>query len=125
VVGWLYRTAMNLCFDRRRRLRLVTSDVDIAEPVDNAPLPDENFAAREAHLEVARALGNLPERYRAALVLCYYEGMTNALAAQVLELNVKALESLLLRARRQMRVLLEERQLAPGDLLASCHPCAA
>ncbi len=125
VVGWLYRTAMNLCFDRKRRLRLVTSDVDMPDPVDDAPLPDENFAAREAHREVAQALADLPERYRAALVLCYYEELTNALAAQVLDLNVKALESLLLRARRQMRALLEARQLVPADLLASCHPCAA
>jgi RNA polymerase sigma factor (sigma-70 family) len=123
-VGWLYRTAMNLCFDRKRRLRLVTDEA-FPEPIDDAPLPDESIAAREAHREVACALANLPERYRAALVLCYYEGLTNALAAQVLDLNIKALESLLLRARRQMRVLLEERELASSDLLASSRICAA
>jgi RNA polymerase sigma-70 factor, ECF subfamily len=125
VVGWLYRTAMNLCFDRRRRLRLVSCEEPPPEPVDDAPLADESMAAREAHRAVARALADLPERYRAALVLCYYEGFTNALAAQILDLNIKAMESLLLRARRQMRALLEERELSPGDLLAACSPCAA
>jgi len=125
VVGWLYRTAMNLCFDRRRRLRLVTSDGEMPEPIDDGPLPDETFEAHEAHRAVARALADLPERYRAALVLCYYEGLTNALAAQVLDLNIKAMESLLLRARRQMRTLLEDRQYEARELLASCHPCAA
>jgi RNA polymerase sigma-70 factor (ECF subfamily) len=125
VVGWLYRTAMNLCFDRRRRLRLVTSDADLPEAVDDGPLPDESFEAREAHLAVARALADLPERYRAALVLCYYEGLTNAVAAGVLDLNTKAMESLLLRARRQMRNLLEQQPLAARDLLASSRPCAA
>ena len=124
VVGWLYRTAMNLCFDRKRRLRLV-SDEPPPEVIDDAPLPDETIAAGEAHLAVARALADLPERYRAALVLCYYEGLTNALAAQVLDLNIKAMESLLLRARRQMRTLLEDRELGLGELLAPCPSYAA
>jgi RNA polymerase sigma-70 factor (ECF subfamily) len=124
LVGWLYRTAMNLCFDRRRRLRLVSSE-ELPEPIDDAPLPDESIAALEARRVVARALADLPERYRAALVLCYYEGFTNALAAQVLDLNIKAMESLLFRARRQMRALLEEREFGPGDLLPACSPCAA
>jgi RNA polymerase sigma-70 factor (ECF subfamily) len=65
---------------------------------------------------VAAALADLPERYRAALVLCYYENFSNALAAQVLDLNIKAMESLLFRARRQMRELLEARDITCRDV---------
>ena len=119
LVGWLYRAAMNLCFDRFRKFRVVTAD-SLPELADGALLADGLIEADEARHAVIRALADLPERYRAALVLCYYEGLSNALAAEVLELNVKAMESLLFRARKQLRELLEARQFTPRDLL-SCY----
>ncbi len=115
LVGWLHRVTMNLCFDRKRRLRVVVTD-DLPETIDTAPLADRVIETRQAREEVARALADLPERYRAALVLCYYEDLSNALAAQVLDLNIKAMESLLFRARRQMRELLEARGINAGDV---------
>lgn len=115
LVGWLHRVAVNLCFDRKRRFRVVPTD-EVPDRADDAPLADELLEAREAHVAVAEALANLPERYRAALVLCYYENFTNALAAQVMDLNIKAMESLLFRARRQMRELLVARDVTCGDV---------
>lgn len=117
LVGWLHRVTVNLCFDRRRRLRVVPSD-NLPDRIDDAPLADRVLEADEATRAVARALGALPERYRAALVLCYYEGLTNAVAAEALELNVKAMESLLFRARQKMRSLLEQAQFSPRETLA-------
>lgn len=115
LVGWLHRVAMNLCFDRKRRFRVVTADT-MPDSVDAAPLADRQIERREACAQVAAALADLPERYRAALVLCYYENFSNALAAQVLDLNIKAMESLLFRARRQMRDLLEARDITSRDV---------
>lgn len=115
LVGWLHRVAMNLCFDRKRRFRVVTTP-ELPDMADEAPLADALIEADEAQHAVRAALDDLPERYRAALVLCYYEGFTNALAAQALDLNIKAMESLLFRARRQMRELLTARDVAPRDL---------
>lgn len=117
LVGWLHRVAMNLCFDRKRRFRVVTVDT-MPDPADDAAPVDRRIEADQAAQAVAAALDDLPERYRAALVLCYYEGFSNALAAEVLDLNIKAMESLLFRARRQMRTLLETRDVACADLEA-------
>lgn len=117
LVGWLHRVTMNLCFDRKRRFRVVTVET-LPDPADEAPLADRRIEADQASEAVAAALADLPERYRAALVLCYYEGFSNALAAQVLDLNIKAMESLLFRARRQMRTLLEARDVSCADLEA-------
>lgn len=116
LVGWLYRAAMNQCFDRHRRFRAVTVD-RLPELADGAPLADGLIEAGQAQHAVAAALADLPERHRAALVLCYYEGLSNAVAAEVLDLNLKAMESLLFRARRTMRELLEARQFSSLDLL--------
>lgn len=124
LIGWLYRIAVNLCFDRRRRWQVVVADQP-AEQTDDAPLPDCLLEADEVRRAVAAALADLPERYRAALVLCYYENLTNAVAAEALELNVKAMESLLLRARRQMRSLLAARNLTSPDLLPAIRENAA
>ncbi|MEO0030330.1 MAG: hypothetical protein RIS94_88 [Pseudomonadota bacterium] len=115
LVGWLHRVAMNLCFDRKRRFRVITTP-ELPDMADEAPLADALIEADEAYHAVRAALDDLPERYRAALVLCYYEGFTNALAAEVLDLNIKAMESLLFRARRHMRELLVARDVAPRDL---------
>lgn len=115
LVGWLHRVAMNLCFDRKRRFRVVTSDA-VPDLPDDAPAADRRIETDQARCAVAAALADLPERYRAALVLCYYEDFSNALAAEVMDLNIKAMESLLFRARRQMRELLVARDVSCGDL---------
>ena len=120
LVGWLHRVTINLCFDRKRRFRVVFAP-ELPEQVDDAPRADDALVAEEARALVARALADLPERYRAALVLCYYEGLSNALAAEVLELNIKAMESLLFRARRHMRDLLEKRDVRCMDLMPASH----
>ena len=54
----------------------------------------------------------LPDRQRAAIVLTYYEGVSNAEAASTLGLGIKALESLLVRARQGL-----SRNLANQGLL--------
>ena len=59
---------------------------------------------RRVQTRSARALITaLPERQRAAIVLTYYEELSNAAAAQTLDMNIKAFESLLLRARTALR----------------------
>ncbi len=43
-----------------------------------------------------------------AVTLCYLQELTNAEAAAVMEIHLKALEGLLVRARRSLRPVLEE-----------------
>mgnify|MGYP000095935669 CR=1 FL=1 len=52
------------------------------------------------------AIAGLPERQRAALVLQYYDGLSNIEAAAAMEIGVEALESLLSRARRNLKAQL-------------------
>lgn len=116
LVGWLHRITLNLCFDRKRRFRVIVTP-DVPEMIDEAPLADQVIEARQAHAEVADALSALPERYRAALVLCYIQGHSNVVAADMLGLHIKAMESLLHRARRALREILASRQVVLGDLV--------
>ncbi len=107
VAAWLTRVATNLCLDRlRRRARL--SDEAPPERADEAPLADALIGAEQERAAVIAALDLLPERQRAAVVLTYYEELPNAEAAAMLDMNIKAFESMLLRARRALRSMLVE-----------------
>jgi RNA polymerase sigma factor (sigma-70 family) len=102
---WLHRVAMNLCYDRlRRRREVVTDDLpESHEPLDPSPLPDERLERASDAKRVADALAALPARQREALVLQYYQELSNAEAAEVMGISIEALESLLSRARRTLR----------------------
>jgi RNA polymerase sigma-70 factor (ECF subfamily) len=107
---WLGRVVVNLCLDRKRRAAPLP--LEAADAVAD-PAPDGFAAAAQGEegRRVAAAVAALPERQRAALVLCHYEGFTNIEAAAMLEISVGALESLLVRARRTLRDSLAD--LAP------------
>jgi len=123
LIGWLHRTATNLCFDRHRRQRAVPAE--LASEIDEAESTDDRITSEKIHAVLAGAVADLPERYRTALALCYFEGLSNAVAAQTLGINVKALESILFRARRQLRRTLEQKRLTAGDVFSGETRCVA
>lgn len=103
---WLYKIVLNLVIDEKRKRQNVSID-DIAEPVDHrTPDAEQAMARRQRAEEVQTALRQLPDRQREAFVLCFYEEYSNRDAAAALDISVKALESLLVRARRTLRDLL-------------------
>jgi len=65
---------------------------------------------RILHEEVAR----LPEKYRAAVVLCYFEGLTHDQAAASLRWPVGTVRGYLARARDLLRTRLVRRGVAPA-----------
>jgi RNA polymerase sigma-70 factor (ECF subfamily) len=99
---WLYRIAVNLAIDRKRRPVHAAMD-DVDEPVDEA---DDGFVRihrRQVADAVTVAMMELPERQRVALALCFFEGLSNIEAGKIMSLSVGAVESLLVRARRSLR----------------------
>ncbi len=62
--------------------------------------------ATERAEAVKRAVAELPEDLREPLILSEYEGMSAAEVAAVLRCTVKAVESRLYRARKQLRTSL-------------------
>lgn len=107
VGAWLTRVCTNLCLDRLRQRARISGE-EVPERVDETSLADALIAGEQDREAVIRAMGLLPERQRAAVVLTYYEELSNAEAAEMLEMNIKAFESLLLRARRALRAMLVE-----------------
>lgn len=102
---WLHRVAVNLCHDRLRRRRETGLDA-AGDPPSGEPPPGTELQRRAVAARVERALAQLPERQRSAILLCHYQELGNIEAAAVLEVSVEALESLLARGRRRLRELL-------------------
>ncbi len=99
---WLYRIAVNLAIDRKRRPIFAAID-DVDEPVDEADDGFKTIHRRQVSDAVTEAMARLPERQRVALALCFFEGMSNIEAGKIMSLSVGAVESLLVRARRALR----------------------
>ncbi|WP_207004572.1 RNA polymerase sigma factor [Trinickia mobilis] len=102
---WLHRVALNLCYDRLRAHRETLVD-EIPDQADPGAAPDAELEARTRGEQVRAALAALPARQREALVLTYYQELSNLEAAGLMGISVDALESLLARARRSMRAQL-------------------
>jgi RNA polymerase sigma factor (sigma-70 family) len=102
VSAWLTRVATNLCLDRLRRMKF-SSDEEVPERTDETPLADQLIEEDQIRALAIAAVQALPQRQRAAIILTYYEDVSNQVAAQMLDMNIKAFESLLLRARLSLR----------------------
>src|ERR1700676_1239079 len=109
--AWLYAVAGNHCWDllRRRKLRqgLETGEVEDMPLEHPDPGQLEQLIARRSGQEVRRALDKLPARSRMALVLRYYSDMSYDDIAATLGVRRTFVGVVLLRARHQLREILE------------------
>jgi len=110
VSTWLYRVVANLCTDQLRRRRGVALD-DVPEPADERPDVEAEMHRATRARALGRALMRLPERQRQAVVLRHLDGLGNARIAQIMEISVDAVESLLARGKRTLSSdLLDQRE---------------
>lgn len=99
---WLHRIVVNLAIDRRRLPR--TEALELAEETaDGAQGALADLIDADERRAVARALAQMPERFRAAITLFHFEGLSGRDCAQALDIGESAFESLLTRARAALR----------------------
>jgi RNA polymerase sigma-70 factor (ECF subfamily) len=99
---WLTRVVVNLCLDRKRRAPWVELEA-AGEIADSAPVASELAETDERERLLQRAIAELPDRQRTAIVLTYSEGMSNAQVADILDTSVSAVETLLVRGKQNLR----------------------
>lgn len=100
---WFYRIVINLCLDwqkRKKPLELGDQDLTIADPRET---PDIEMLNSERQRILENEIAALPERQRTALNLCFDGGLSNQEAAAVMGLKLKALQSLIMRAKTTLR----------------------
>jgi RNA polymerase sigma-70 factor (ECF subfamily) len=107
VSTWLHRIAHNLCIDYLRKDKSGISS-EYEDEHEGNDRPADAPAKAEQLAALARALEELPERQRSAIVLSHYHGFSNKEIAQIMDITVDALESILARARRGLKAQLKQ-----------------
>jgi len=99
---WFYRVVINLCLDHRKKKRMTHLPEDI-EFKDENPGPDVLFDEQQKQAVLEQWIQDLPGKQQLALNLCFYEGVSNHEAAQIIGVNLKALQSLVMRAKTTLK----------------------
>lgn len=113
VSTWLYRVAHNLCIDRLRR-RPMDDLENLPEPQDERPSIEASLISSDRAAALHQALAQLPERQREALHLRHLQELSNPEVAELMQISIEAVESLLSRGRRGLKGLLLGQQNAIG-----------
>lgn len=96
---WLYRVVANLCWEFRRRAARRPPPPPDTDPPDAAD-PALRDELRQA---VRRAVADLPDRQRLALILHRFHGLGQREIAEITGSSVSAVESCLVRAYASLR----------------------
>lgn len=111
---WLYRVAINTCYDlaRRARRHRVETIPEGHDPAD--PTSEDGYMSADLRPELERALAALPAEFRAAVVLADVEGLGLHTVAEALGVPVGTVKSRLFRGRRLLADALGNRD-HPSD----------
>ncbi len=114
--AYLTRMAINRAIDgeRKKKTRRFFGLEAAEDTADPEPAADDKLAASTALAAVARDIGGLPARQRAAILLAADGEKSNAEIAEAMGLSVGAVEQLLVRARRTLRMRLADREARGG-----------
>jgi RNA polymerase sigma-70 factor (ECF subfamily) len=107
---WLYRLAMNLCLDRVRgkqgKMDKVTVALDAERGEAASAAGGRRLDTVVERLDLERAIGQLPDSYRAAFLLHDVEGFEHHEVGEMLGIAEGTSKSLVHKARLRIRTLL-------------------
>ncbi len=111
---WIYRITANLCLNELKASRgkkilqfrhFGENDEGSTEEnlVDETPSAEDLLLAKERNDQISEALQNLPHNQRMALILRRYDNLPYDAIAKIIGCSVSAVESLLVRAKRNLQ----------------------
>ena len=98
---------------RGRKAKRQSSDA-VPEMPDDGPDMERRLQDRARAQALRAALSDLPDRQKQALVLRHLEGLSNPDVAQIMQISVEAVESLMSRGKRSLADALAPQKKALG-----------
>ncbi len=109
---WLYAIGRNVALDYLRRHKTQLS----LEECGEIQFFEQEYIKVERKLTVRKALNQLKAEYRQIIWLVYFEDFSTKEAAEIMKRSVHSIETLLYRARQDLRAVLEMEGLEYEDL---------
>jgi RNA polymerase sigma-70 factor (ECF subfamily) len=121
---WLLSITSNYCIDQIRKRRALLLSID--EPLPPHPAlnsdkekgPEAQMASSEQQDLVQGLLQALPEEYRTAVILRYWQELSYEEIAETTSSTVSAIKSRLFRARKQLAEICIEQGILPTAVMA-------
>lgn len=114
---WLYRITVNRCIDwtRKKRLQTVSALQDGEDEtgiydtiVDSSWDPEETVVRQEDAESIRAIVEELPEIYKTAIILYYFEDFSPKEIAEIIEVPRRTVETRLFRAKNMLKLRLEK-----------------
>jgi len=99
---WFYKVLLNLCIDHNKKKNPVPLSEEMPL-IDKQQGHESVMQEKQKQVMLERFIQELPERQQLALNLCFYEGISNQEAAEIIGVNLKALQSLIMRAKMTLK----------------------
>lgn len=109
IKAWLFRVAKNLCLNQIRNTSRRAAILQ-ANPMTDRHEPNQyqRIFEGEREIEMMKAMEQLTEEHREILILRYYDDLSYAEIAQVLEIKLGTVMSRLSRARQKLLIVMPE-----------------
>ncbi|MBT8458795.1 MAG: RNA polymerase sigma factor [Boseongicola sp.] len=114
VSTWCFRVLVNLCTDKLRARKPMVDIDAIAEPTADLQTVVEQMTDVARRDALDAALMALPDRQRQAVVLRHIEERSNPEIAEIMDIGVEAVESLVARGKRALGAALQGKRAELG-----------
>jgi RNA polymerase sigma-70 factor (ECF subfamily) len=108
VTTWLYRITVNTSLTalKKRQRRNIFGTIHPGHDPPDFHHPEAKMEKKEENKALFSAIYRLPDRQKTAFVLSYVEELPRQQVAEVMGLSLKAIEGLLMRAKKGLRITL-------------------
>ena len=116
---WVYSIAKNICIDEKRKMdRSRTVPIEDVSPSSfqsshqgqHLKDPSQISLQLEDRMLLESAIAQLPDKYRAAIILCYFQELPYQEIGDVLGLSLNLVKVRIFRAKKQLLEILKEKQ---------------
>lgn len=122
---WLYRIVLNLCFNRRPRLRREISALSIEDHLELPSEFDSPAQLAETHEQrsfLHQQVEKLPESYRLLITLRYQQELSYEEMAEILNVPLGTVKTGLFRAKSQLKAALTTQTVPPPSHATNLTP---
>ena len=125
ISSWLYKVAYRTSIRSAKRRRTTRTAQAITDDFVSSCDVFSTIATREQQAVLHEEMNRIPEAYRAALVLCYFNGRSRQEAAEELDCTDVAIKGRLARGRKLLRTRLLRRGVAFSSAVAAASICVS